>query len=118
VGDGFHVGGWFIQHLPFDRSSFTPHQLTALQVLGGRLWDVVQAHRVVSLNKGRQTIAYRPLACEAERDAIDDILIHAARLPTRFRLTLKSFVRHAVIVDDTDARRGHLKLLFDAQEKP
>src|SRR5262249_2663767 len=80
VGDGFHVGGWFIQHLPFGRSSFNADQTAALERLGVQLWEALQAHRIVSVNKGRQTIAFRPLACEKERDAIDEVLIDATRL--------------------------------------
>jgi hypothetical protein len=115
-GDGFHVGGWFIQHLPFGPASFTPEQARALECLGGQLWQTLQAQRIVSVNKGRQTVAYRPLACERERDAIDEILIDAAKLPKRFNQTLRSFVKDAVVIDDTDARRSHLKSLFDAPE--
>jgi hypothetical protein len=117
-GDGFHVGGQFIQHLPFGRDSFNPDQAAALEQLGAQLWDRLQAHRIVSVNKGRQTVAFRPLACEKERDAIDEILIEAAKLPRRFSHTLGSFVRDAVVVDDTDVRRRHLKSLFDSPETP
>lgn len=115
-GDGFHVGAWFIQHLPFGHATFAPDQAAALQACGRNLWDALQVQRIVSLNKGRQTIAYRPLALERERDEIDELLIDAARLPRRFKQTLKSFVKDAVVVDDTDVRRSHLLSLFDAQE--
>jgi hypothetical protein len=117
-GDGFHVGGWFIQHLPFGTGSFTTEQARTLENLGAQLWNSLQAHRIVSVNKGKQTVAYRPLACERERDAIDEVLIDAAKLPKRFNQTLRSFVKNAVVIDDTDTRRSHLKLLFDAPEAP
>lgn len=110
--DGFHVGAWFIQHLPFGRKSFTPDQAQAIQDCGRRFWEALQAHRIVSVNKGKQTVAYRPLALEQERDAIDELLIEAAKLPKRFQQVLKAFVIDAVVVDDTDSRRGHLKALF------
>lgn len=116
VGDGFHVGAWFIQNLPFGRSSFTSWQAADLQECGEDLWKALQAHRIVSLNKGKQTVAYRPLALEKKRDAIDDLLIDAAKLPHRFKQTLKQFVKDAVVVDDTDTRRCHLLALFDFQE--
>jgi hypothetical protein len=112
-GDGFHVGAWFLQHVPFGRTSFTPEQAAALREYGRCLWEAVQAHRIVSVNKGRQTVAYRPLACEKERDAIDAVLTDAAKLPKRFKQALRSFVKDTVVVDDTDARRSHLKSLFD-----
>jgi hypothetical protein len=115
-GDGFHVGSWFIQQLPFGRSSFTSDQAQALQAAGRQLWLALQYHRIVSVNKGRQTVAYRPLACERERDAIDNVLIDAANLPKRFNQILRAFVKNAVVVDDCDARRNQLKSLFDSPE--
>jgi hypothetical protein len=115
-GDGFHVGGGFVRRLPFGEGSFNDEQAGTLQQAGRQLWDALQDHRIVSLNKGKQTVAYRPLALEKERDVIDDILIDAAGLSKRFRRTLRAFVVDAVVVDDTDARRSHMRLLFDAQE--
>jgi hypothetical protein len=111
-GDGFHVNAWFIQHLPFGRTAFTAGQSLALRDAGSRLWNAVQAHRIVSVNRNKQTVAYRPLACETERNAIDEVLIEVAKLPKRFNLTLQAFVRDTVIVDDTDVRRNRLKSLF------
>ena len=70
------------------------------------------------MNKGKQTVAYRPLACERERDAIDQVLIDAAKLPNRFNQALGSFVKEALMVDDTDGRRAHLPSLFDVLEAP
>lgn len=115
-GDGFHVGAWFIQNLPFGPNSFTPEQTRALQDGGRQMWESLQAQRIVSVNKGKQTVAYRPLACERERDVIDEVLLDAGGLPKKFIQTLKLFVKTAVIVDDNDARRSHLKSLFDAPE--
>ncbi|WP_157368515.1 Eco57I restriction-modification methylase domain-containing protein [Zavarzinella formosa] len=115
-GDGFHVGGGFIQNLPFGRHSFKADQAEELRRCGRQMWEALQGHRIVSINKGKQTVAYRPLALEKERDAIDELLIDAAKIPKRFKQTLKSFVIDAVVVDDTDARRSHLKSLFDTQE--
>lgn len=115
-GDGFHVNASFIHSLPFGRGSLTPAQAEALRASGAQLWQAVQSHRIVSLNKGKQTVAYRPLTCETERDAIDELLIEVATLPKRFRQTLKSFVMDTVVVDDTDARRSHLVSLFDHPE--
>jgi len=116
--DGFHVGSWFIQNLPFGRASFNEDQARALQSSGRQMWEALQAHRIVSLNKGKQTVAYRPLACERERDIIDNVLIEAAKLPEVFKQTLKAFVKEAVVVDHTDSRRNHLKSLFDNPGEP
>lgn len=115
-GDGFHVGAGFLHNLPFGKTSFTPQQSEALRESGRTLWLALGCHRIVSLNRGKQTIAYRPLACEKERDAIDDLLLDAAHLPKRFKNTLKEFVKSTVVVDETDNRRHHLKSLFDVTE--
>jgi hypothetical protein len=72
---------------------------------------------LLSLNRGKQTIAYRPLACEKERDAIDDILLDAAHLPRRFKTTLREFVKNVVVVDEADSRRKSLKSMFDIMEE-
>ena len=115
-GDGFHVAAWFIHNLPFGRSTFTTAQAQTLREAGTALWKALQPHRIVSVNRGKQTIAYRPLSCDNERDAIDDVLLDAARLPKRFKATLREFVKTIVLVDGTDKRRDHLKSLFDSQE--
>lgn len=117
-GDGFHVPAWFVQNLPFGRSSFTAEQAEGLREGARALWKALQAQRIVSVNRGKQTVAYRPLACEKERDAIDDVLLEAAGLPRRFAATLREFVKSIVVVDETDMRRHHLKSLFDSQENP
>jgi len=104
-GDGFHVSKNFIQHMPFGSGSFSDSQLDGLRQLGADLWRDLQAHQVVSVNKGKTSFAFRPLACEALRDRIDTILIQAAGLPKSFEEHLRSFVRRVVVVDETDGRR-------------
>jgi hypothetical protein len=116
-GDGFHVGRSFAETMPFGRNSFDKTQIAALSELGRQMWASVQQHRIVSLNKGRRTIAFRPLACGDERDRIDAILIEAARIPAMFAQTLRQFVQNLVVVDQTDQRRNHLKSLFNVLEK-
>ncbi len=107
-GDGFHVARWFIESIPFGVSSFTEAQSASLQGLGRELWDELQKHRIVSVNRGKQTIAFRPLACDRERDEIDTILLKAADLPTSMLDVLRSFIVSTVFVDHTDASRQHL----------
>jgi hypothetical protein len=116
-GDGFHVGRSFAETIPFGRHSFDQTQIAGLSKLGRQMWASVQQHRFVSINKGRQTIAFRPLACQHERDRIDRILIDAAKLPSKFPQTLRRFVQALVVVDQTDHRRSHLKSLFNVLEE-
>ena len=107
----------FAEAIPFGPDSFNQAQLKTLAELGRRLWSAMQGHRIISLNKGRRTVAFRPHACENERDVIDSILIDAARLPLGFAQTLKKFIQAIVVVDETDLRRRHLKTLFNVLEK-
>lgn len=115
-GDGFHVQRGFIERLPFAESMFDGRQLAELAECGVRLWKMLQNHRIVSLNSGRETIAYRPLACECERDAIDALLLRAAGLDKAFAIELRDFVRATVTVDQTDGRRTHLLKHFTTTE--
>jgi hypothetical protein len=115
-GDGFHVGRWLAQEIPYGRMSFVEVQQRRLQHAGRILWKALQSHRIVSLNKGKRTIAFRPLALEKERDSIDEVLIEAARLPEAFCTTLRAFVRNVVVVDETDHRRKHLQSYFRQPE--
>jgi hypothetical protein len=115
-GDGFHVARWFLDSIPFGVSSFTSEQERRLQRLGSELWALLQGHRIVSLNRGKQTTAFRPLACERERDAIDTILLEAAELPTSLLEVLRQFIVTTVMVDHTDARRQHLISHFQQVE--
>jgi hypothetical protein len=116
IGDGFHVGAKFLKQLPFDRDSCDSKTQTKLERLGHELWHLLENHRIVSVNRGRQTIAFRPLACVGERDEIDRLLVHASRLPGHFSDMLRSFVERTVVVDRTDNRRSHLSRLFNKLE--
>lgn len=107
-GDGFHVPRWFLEGIPFDRTSFTPQQRRQLSGLGTALWEELQNHTVVSVNGGRTTIAYRPLACDSIRAKIDRVLIEAAGVDISFQEHLGRFIRDVVVVDEADERRASL----------
>ena len=112
LGDGFHLAGWFYKSIPFGRDSFTPDDFASLSRLGDLLWRKLQGYRFTSVNGGRQTIGFRPLACNEERDAIDMILVKAAGLKDEFATELRSFVQKNAIVDSTDERRNHIRKHF------
>jgi hypothetical protein len=114
--DGFHVPKYFIESFPFDRSSFSAEQRSRLAVCGERLWSRLQNHQICSVNSGRLSIAYRPLRCEEERNAIDSILIDAAGLEKRLGAELSRFVRKTVVVDEADKRRSALRDHFKEEE--
>jgi len=116
LSDGFHVARSFLKSIPFQVSSFTDEQLSKLQIYGFELWADLQDHRIVSLNRGKSTIAFRPLAFGRERYEIDAIILEAAGLHQSMLDYLKSFVVSTVIVDHTDARRQHLVSHFQRIE--
>jgi hypothetical protein len=108
LGDGFHVSLSFLRRIPINPKLFSKEHQTTLREAGDRLWSKVQRNRLVSINKGRQTIAYRPLAYETERDNIDAILLNEAGIPKAFSDELRTIVRARVVVDETDQRRRDL----------
>jgi hypothetical protein len=116
LGDGFHVSRRFLEAIPFNRESFDSATQKQLEGFGGELWESLQSHRIVSLNRGRQTIAFRPLACTDLREQIDTRLVGAANLPADFVDTLRSFVETVVVVDPSDKRRSHLMEFFNRTE--
>ena len=112
LGDGFHVAGWLYKSIPFGRDSFTKDEFNSLSRLGDGLWRKLQEHRYTSVNGGRQTVGFRPLACNEDRDAIDIILAKAAGLKEEFVSELRSFVQKNAVVDSTDERRNHMRKHF------
>jgi len=112
LGDGFHVAAWLYKSIPFGKMSFAKDEFDSLSLLGDALWRKLQNHRFTSLNGGRQTVGFRPLACNEERDAIDMILAKAAGLNETFTTELRSFVQNNAVVDSTDERRKHMRKHF------
>jgi hypothetical protein len=110
------VPRWFVEGIPFSWESFTEGQRQRLCDGAGRLWEELQEYQIVSLNGGRETIAYRPLACEKERDEIDNVLIEAAGLDPGFADELRQFVRSNAVVDETDVRRETVQTHFQRME--
>jgi hypothetical protein len=112
LGDGFHVAGWLFNEIPFGRSSFASEDFESLGKLGDTLWQKLQGHRFTSLNAGRLTVGFRPLACHQERDEIDAILARSAGLAHGFVVELRMFVQRNAVVDSADERRGQVRKHF------
>jgi len=104
-GDAFHVTRAFVLGLPFGNQIFDDAQKDELAMLGDRLWGDVQAQQIISVNGGRQTLAYRPHACEDLREEIDALLLTAVGVAPAFIEHLRAFTRTVVAVDETDERR-------------
>ena len=91
--------------LPFSDKLFSETGRDVLTSLGARLWDEVQAQQVVSVNGGRQTVAYRPYASENLRDEIDALLLETLGVVPSFIEYLRAFTRSVVTVDESDSTR-------------
>lgn len=116
LGDGFHVSRGFIENVPFAGCVLGKPKDDVLAELGAKLWDALQDYQIVSVNGGRQTIAYRPHACECVRDQIDTILLESAGIDASFVVRLRSFIRAVVAVDETDVRRRRFLEQFNGLE--
>ena len=103
--DGFHVTRAFVLGLPFSDRLFDEARRDVLARLGTRLWDEVQTEQIVSVNGGRQTIAYRPHASESLRDEIDALLLGTPGVAPSFIDSLRAFTRDVVAVDESDETR-------------
>ena len=101
--DGFHVTQSFLMGLPFNDRIFNETNRAILTRLGSRLWEHVQAQQVISINGGRQTVAYRPNASEDIRNRIDALLIDALDVDPSFIEYLHVFTRTVVTVDGKDS---------------
>jgi Eco57I restriction-modification methylase len=104
--DGFHVPRWFLESIPFGPGAFTARQLETLSTLGEELWEAARKDPVLSLNGGRQSLAYRPFKCEQLRTAIDAVLIQAAGLSAELGPELQKFVHNTIAVGARDQRRS------------
>ena len=100
--DGFHVTRSFLMDLPFNDGIFDESDRATLTRLGSELWDRVQSHQVVSINGGRQTVAYRPEACEDLRDRIDALCIPALGAAPTFIEHLRASTRTVAAVNAQD----------------
>lgn len=100
--DGFHVTRSFLMELPFNDTIFNATDRAELTGLGAHMWEHVQAHQVVAINGGRQTVAYTPNASDDLRNRIDALLIAALDVDPSFVEYLHAFTRAAVAVDERD----------------
>lgn len=96
TGDGFHVTQVFITHLPINDTLLSDSSKRKLSRLGNQLWEEVQLSQSISINGGRQTVAYRPDASDHVRDEIDMLLLEALDVAPSFSRYLRDFTRSTV----------------------
>ena len=103
--DGFHVTRKFVLRLPFSDSLPNETQRAVLARLGARLWDDMQKQQIISVNGGRQTVAYRPHASESLRHQIDALLLGMLGITPSFIEWLRTFTHDIVAVEGRDETR-------------
>lgn len=92
-GDGFHVSASTLKSMPIGPLLENPEFEGRLAEIGRILWKKVQSEPVISVNRGRTSLAYSANAYEKERTQIDELLIEALGLPSDFVGTLVRFTQ-------------------------
>jgi len=95
-GDGFHVLRRFISEFPFGLDVLEGKEGDRLRVSGAALWSVIKSNPIISLNKGRTSLAYTPNRQDKFRRCADEILIYIAGLHDEFVDELQQFTAHTV----------------------
>ncbi len=112
--DGFHVTRSFVASFPFPPQI----EIGRLSELGIELWDELQDDQVVSVNGGRQTVAYRPHSYGRTRDEIDTVILDALGIDRSFVAYLRAFTRSLVTVDEHDESRRRFTDHFTDSDVP
>ena len=95
-GDGFHVSRRFIADLPFGVEEFAEIVSGALSKHGTELWSAIEAKPIISLNRGRTSLAYTPNGHDEIRRGIDQVLAELAGLEGSFVDELQQFTARTV----------------------
>lgn len=95
-GDGFHVSRRFIAEFPFGLQGPTGQQVDALAECGAELWARIKTHPIISLNRGRTSLAFTPNGHDDIRRQIDQLLADAMGLEAAFVDELQQFTTRTV----------------------
>ena len=101
--DGFHVTGRFLAGLPFGADALSGTVRSALATCGERLWSLMCTAPIISLNRGRSSLAYSPNGFDEERSEIDRILAGLAGFDPAFTIELQNFTAYAVRAEPRSA---------------
>lgn len=102
-GDGFHVTRRFVVEFPFGLDALSGACADGLRESGAALWSVVKDDPVLSLNRGRTSLAYPPNGHDGIRRRMDEALVSIAGLERRFVDELQQFTARTVAAEF----RGH-----------
>ena len=83
-GDGFHVSRRFVAELPFGGPDFSASVTEALAERGAALWAAIKEKPIISLNRGRTSLAFTPNGHDDVRRRLDEILANRVGLEAVF----------------------------------
>lgn len=95
-GDGFHVSRRFIAELPFGLEAFAAPVRDVLASLGAELWSAIKRNPIISVNRGRSSLAYTPNGHDDIRRKIDQVLADLAGLEGAFVDEIQQFTARTV----------------------
>jgi len=110
-GDGFHVSRRLIAELPFGPDALTKPVLSVLSERGAALWSAIKTNPIISLNRGRTSLAYTPNGHDHIRRKIDQILVNLVGLEGDFVEELQQFTARTV------AAKLHKHAITETEEK-
>jgi len=96
MGDGFHVTGRFLASLPFGVNALSDPSRAALAVCGEKLWSLINTAPIISVNRGRTSLAFSPNGFDGVRQESDQILVGLAGLESVFVEELQRFTAHTI----------------------
>jgi hypothetical protein len=94
--DGFHVTKRFIAEFPFCLESVATNSVSELSSCGAELWALISSNPIISVNRGRSSLAYSPNGFDQIRRKADRILADQSGLRTPFVDELQQFTAHKV----------------------
>lgn len=94
--DGFHVTKGFLASLPFGVDALSGNSREMLADCGERLWSLIRPNPIISINRGRNSLAYSPNGFNDVRKKIDQILVTLAGLEAEFVVKLQRFTARTI----------------------
>jgi hypothetical protein len=95
-GDGFHVSRRFVAEFPFGLEAFASPVRDVLANLGTELWSAIKENPIISVNRGRSSLAYTPNGHDDIRRKIDEALADLAGLGGAFVDEIQQFTARTV----------------------
>ena len=102
-GDGFHVSRRFIAELPFGVADLPERVTEALSEHGAALWTAIKEKPIISVNRGRTSLAYTPNGHDDRRRRLDEVLAEQMGLTLAFVDELQQFTARTVAALHEDA---------------